>query len=82
MKQKDVLLIGIIVLVSAIFSYVLSGFLFGGSKNHNVEVEVVDAISTDFPQPSEDYFNSKAFDPTKIITIGQNDNTDPFSEQR
>lgn len=80
MKQKDLALIAIIVVFSAVFSYVISNAIFASPNNRQQEVEVVQAITSDFPQPDTHYFNDKAFDPTKIITIGKNANPDPFSK--
>ena len=79
MKQKDIALILVIVFVSAIVSYLISNMLFGSPKNRQQQVEVVQPITADFPVPDNKYFNEKAFNPTRTITIGQNNNTDPFS---
>jgi len=78
MKQKDIALIAIVVLISIVFSLVLSKFLFA-PKNHQQQVEIVQPISADFPMPDSHYFNDKSIDPTKLITIGNNTNPDPFS---
>lgn len=79
MKQKDIALIVIIVITSAIVSLVVSQAIFAPPKNRQQQVEVVQPITADFPQPDSHYFNSNAFDPTKTITIGQNNNTAPFN---
>lgn len=79
MKQKDIALIAIIVFFSAIFSYFISNAIFASPKNRQQQVEVVQPITADFPAPDSKYFNSNAIDPTQTITIGQNQNTDPFS---
>lgn len=79
MKQKDVALIIVIAVVSAVVSLLLSNVLFASPKNRQQQVEVVQPITTEFPQPDNRYFNKNAFDPTKQITIGQDNNTDPFS---
>lgn len=79
MKSKDIALIIAVVFISAIMSFVLSGTLFASPKNRQQQVEVVEPITANFPQPDSHYFNNQAFDPTKTITIGQNNNTDPFS---
>jgi hypothetical protein len=78
MKQKDIALIIVIVFVSAVISFFVSKAVFGSPKNRQQQAEVIQPISSDFPQPDPRYFNSQAFDPTKVITIGQNANTDPF----
>jgi hypothetical protein len=79
MKQKDIALIGIVIIISAFISLFVSKAIFASPKNRQQQVEVVQPITADFPKPDEQYFNSQAFDPTKQITIGQNTNPDPFS---
>lgn len=79
MKQKDIALIIIIVFISAIVSLFVSKAVFVSPKNRQQKVEVVQPITADFPKPDSQFFNSQANDPTKLITIGQNANNDPFS---
>jgi hypothetical protein len=79
MKQKDIALIILVVGISAIVSFIISGKLFPSPKNRQQQVEVVQAITSDFPPPDSRYFNKKAFDPTQPITIGQNANPNPFN---
>lgn len=78
MKQKDLTLIIMVVIVSGVFSLVLSNFLFGGEKSRQEKVEVVQPITSEFAQPSSKYFNDKSIDPTKLITIGDGNNNQPF----
>ena len=78
MKQKDLALILVVVFVSALISLFASKALFS-SKSKQQTAEVVQPITTDFPQPDGRYFNSSAFDPSTTITIGQNNNSNPFS---
>lgn len=78
MKQKDFLLIGVIVFISVIVSYIISNSVFGSPKSRQQQASVVQPITTDFPAPDSHYFNKDAFDPTQPITISQNANTDPF----
>jgi hypothetical protein len=79
MKQKDIVLIVVIVIISAIISLFLSKAIFGSPKNRQQTAEVVQPITSDFPKPDPRYFNNQAFDPTKVITIDQNANPNPFS---
>jgi hypothetical protein len=79
MKQKDFLLILVIVIVSAFVSYFASKLIFVPPKNRQQQVEVVQSISTDFPTPDTKYFNTSAFDPTQPINVTQNTNTNPFT---
>ena len=78
MKQKDIALIIIIVFISAIVSVVASKLVFAPPKNRQQSVQVVSAIHPDFPTPDTKYFNDSSIDPTKLITIGNNPNPDPF----
>lgn len=79
MKQKDIALIILVVVVSAVISFFISGKLFPSPKNRQRQVDVVQPITSDFPQPNSRYFNKQAFDPTQPITIGQNANPNPFN---
>lgn len=79
MKQKDLALILVIVFFSAVISLFASKAIFTSPKNRQIQVDVVQPITADFPKPDSHYFNSSAFDPTKLITIAQNANSDPFS---
>ena len=80
MKQKDIALIIVIVFISALISFFVSKTIFSSPKNRQQQVEVVQPITADFPEARQvHYFNSSAFDPTQLITIGQNANPDPFS---
>ncbi len=81
MKQKDVILIIVIAFVSAVLSLVLSNIVFTSPKNRHQSVEVVDAITSDFPTPDTKYFNVTSIDPTQLIQIGNNNNQTPFNGQ-
>lgn len=79
MKQKDVALIVVIVFISALISWFVSKQLFASPEDRQQKVEVVESISTDFPEADKRFFNDTALDPTQLITIGKNANTNPFS---
>jgi hypothetical protein len=79
MKEKDVALIIVIAFVSAIISLVVSRLLFTTPQNQQQHVEVVPAITASFPNPDSRYFNSSSIDPTQLIQIGNNNNTNPFN---
>jgi len=81
MKQKDIALIVIIAFISAVVSFVVSGRIFVTPANRQQQVEVVDVIRSDFTPPSSKYFNSSSIDPTQLVTIGNNNNQNPFSAQ-
>ncbi len=79
MKQKDVVLILVIVVISGIFSMLISNMLITPASELEADVEVVGAIVSDFQNPSTKFFNEKSNNPTQIIRIGEGGNTDPFS---
>jgi hypothetical protein len=87
MKRKEWLVIIAVGGISAIISILISGALFGSPKKNPIKVPVVQKISADFPLPQTDenyqkFFNSKAFDPTQLIQIGNSNNTEPFQTGR
>ncbi len=79
MKQKDLPLIIIVVVVSAIFSFVVSNILFASPKDRKTKVEVVSPITSDFNQPDQKYFNAQSVNPTQLIQIGDSNNQQPFN---
>jgi hypothetical protein len=80
MKQKDIILIIVIVFISGVFSYLVSNMLFGSTEQRQQEVEVVEAITSEFTQPDSKYFNAQSINPTQLIEIGDNQNTAPFNQ--
>lgn len=79
MKQKDIALIAVIVILSAGVSLLLSNKLFVNSESRQQKYEVVDAISTDFNQPDGRFFNSQSVNPTPNTQLGTNTNQNPFN---
>ncbi len=79
MKQKDIALIIIIAFVSGIVSFLISGAVFAPAKDRKQNVEVVEAMTSEFPEPSKNYFNSSSVDPTQLIQIGAGTNPSPFN---
>lgn len=80
MKQKDIALIAVVVFISVVLSLVVSKFVLVSATNRQQKVQVVEPISSNFPTLDSRYFNAQAVDPTKIITIGSNNNPDPFTK--
>lgn len=78
MKQKDIGLIAVVVIISGILSIIISGKIISTPSNRQQQVEVVQSISSNFNKPSSSYFNASSYDPTQIITIGPNSNSNPF----
>lgn len=79
MKQKDIALIIAVVAVSAIASFFISKKIFGSPNNTQKKAEIVQAITAEFSTTDKRFFNKDAFDPTQSITIGQNQNPNPFT---
>lgn len=80
MKQKDWSVIIVVVFISAVLSFVLSNFLFGGDNSRQEKVEVVQPITTEFTTPNEKYFNNNSVNPTQTIKIGDGSNNSPFNQ--
>lgn len=79
MKQKDVALIIIIAAISGSISFAASHFLFSTPQNQQQQVAVVDPITTEFTTPDTKFFNAKSINPAKLIQVGSNNNSNPFS---
>lgn len=78
MKQKDIAMIIVVVFVSGIISFVVSGKLFVASNGHQ-KVKTVDKISSEFATPDSHYFTKNSIDPTQLIHIGTGSNPNPFN---
>ena len=78
MKQKDIALIIVIAVVSGAASYTASHFLFATPKNRQQKVAMVDAITTDFTTPNAKFYNNSSIDPTRLVEVGNGNNTNPF----
>ena len=70
MKQKDIALIGVMVIIAAAVSLVISRVIFSSPKNRQQTAEIVDVITPEFPAPPPKYFNSNAINPAQPITLG------------
>lgn len=78
MKQKDIILIIVVLFISGILSFFVSNALFGSPSKHEMKAEVVEPISTSFEEPDPRYFNANSIDPTQLIQIGNQNNQQPF----
>jgi hypothetical protein len=79
MKQNDIILVAVCVVVGGTFSLVISNMLFGSSKRQE-KVEVVEKITSEFIQPSSKYFNATAINPTQQIQIDNNSTPIQFGQ--
>jgi len=81
MKQKDIAVILMVAGISAIISLTASKVLIKVPDVKTQKVEVVEPITAEFVQPDKRYFNENSVNPTQLITIGDNNNTQPFKQQ-
>lgn len=79
MKRKDILVIVFVIGFSAVFSFFVSNLIFGSPAQHQQQVEDVAPIADSFEKPDSRYFNEKSLNPTKVITIGGDNNQQPFN---
>jgi len=70
MKQKDLITIIFISVISAGFSFLIANFVFGSVAKNKLNAAYVTQIKNDFILPSSVYFNSNSIDLTQTITIG------------
>jgi hypothetical protein len=78
MKQKDIALILVIVFLSGVISFILSN-KFISPPDHKEKAAKVEPITAEFIQPNTKYFNDQSINPTRTITIGDNnDNKQPI----
>lgn len=81
MKKKDLPVLLIVIGVSALISFFVSGALFGSPETEPQEAEVVEAITDEFSELDDDYYNDKSINPTQLIRIGDEEgNVSPFGQ--
>lgn len=72
MKQKDLLIIGLVIVLTTVASYIIANKLITTPADRQQQVQVVPTITDQFKQPDTQYFNAQALDPTQLIHISQN----------
>jgi hypothetical protein len=78
MKQKDIALIIIVVFFSAVVSILVSKIFFTSSSQRSLTAEIVEPIDPSFSHPDSAFFNERAINPTQLIKIGDDTNSQPF----
>jgi archaellin len=81
MKQKDFIILGAVVIVSAVFSIILSNKLISTPKNLQQSVKTVGEVSNSFPKVDATYINNNSTDPDLYISLPSGSipyNTNPF----
>lgn len=81
MKQKDLALVLIAVIISGFLSFLLGRMLFVTPESRQMQAEVVDPITAGFESPNQRYFNQNSINPTQQIRIGDGNNVTPYNGQ-
>lgn len=80
MKQKDIALIAVVVIVSGMLSFFIGRYMFSSPDKRQVQAEVVDPIVPEFNASlDKKWFNKNAINPTEVIQIGDSSNNSPFN---
>jgi hypothetical protein len=79
MKQKDIALIIVIAVVSALVSFFVARIFFLKPQERSMKAEIVQPITTDFNRPDTKYFNASSVNPTQQIEIGNGSNAAPYN---
>ena len=79
MKQKDIALIVVIIFVSIILSLFISKAIFAKPSSRQQAVEVVQPLTASFPTKTNSQYFQGGFDPTQLIQIAPNNNSNPFN---
>lgn len=86
MKQKDVVLIVAVAVITGLISMILSGLFFNPPKKDS-KVPVVDDFTTSLPDIKNDpsysnFLNEQALNPAQPVQIGPAGNTVPFNSSQ
>ncbi len=86
MKQKDIILIVTVAIITGIISMIVSGLFFGPPKKDS-KVPVVDELSTSLPDIKNDpnyssFLNEQALNPAQPVQIGPAGNSVPFNSNQ
>ncbi len=79
MKSNDIAMLILIVSISVVLSYFVGTSVFNGDNFRQKEVEVVQAVSPDFPEIDENVFNTDSINLTETINIGDTSSNKPFT---
>lgn len=80
MKQKNLAVIIVAGFMSAVFAFLISSLLIATPSNRKQKAEVVEPITSNFPDVDKKYFNDKSVNPTQLIRIGESTNESPFNK--
>lgn len=79
MKQQDIAALVAIVFFAGVFSFFISS-KFITPSDQKITAQVVKPITSEFPLPSSDIFNTNAVNPAVRIEIAPNNNNQPFAD--
>lgn len=79
MKQKDIAVIIVVAIFSAVVSLLLSTKLLISPTNRQQKAEEVDKISTTLNLPDKRFFNEASINPTQQGQLGDKTNPNPFN---
>lgn len=79
-KSKDMTVLVILVGLSALLSFFLSNLLFSNKKSLVSKVEVVAPVTSKFDYLDRPYFAGNPLNPTKNITVSENNNQKPLGQ--
>lgn len=77
-RRKDLALIIVVAIFAAVLSIIVSKVFITSGKQRNLKAETAQPISANFQTPDPAVFNNQAIDPTKLIQIGDSNNSQPF----
>ena len=83
MRQKDIAVLVLVGVTAAVISFLVAGAIFS-PKKYSSKVPVIQKIDPVFPDVKNDpvynsFLNPGALDLTVPVSIGDNQNNDPFS---
>lgn len=78
MKQKDILVVIVVIVFSVIVSYLVAAKFISTPSNRQQNVQQVGSISSQFSTPSSKYFNDGSIDPSELVQTGNQQNQTPF----
>ena len=82
MKRKEILVVLFIAIFAGVFVYVLATKVFKANQE-SVEVEVVKKISSEVEVDEKSIlFDASRIDQFSDVTLNQENNSQPFSEQQ
>ena len=80
MKSKELPILVFLVLLIAVLSYLVSTKVFNSKSALTTKVEVVQPVSSSFDYQNKPYFSGNPLNPTKDITVTDNNNQKPLGQ--